>query len=73
MFGSSGANDLGYANSAILIALIRKLIDNQVITKNQATEVLDDAVSTLDEFGHIASIGATIRMIQSDVKWRVAA
>jgi hypothetical protein len=73
MFGSSGAHDLGYANAAILIALMRKLIANGVITKDQGAEVLEDAVNILGPHGHVTSIGAAIRMINTDVKLQVAA
>jgi hypothetical protein len=73
MFGSSGAHDLGYANSAVLIALMRKLINNGTITKDEATEMLDDAMSTLEPLAHISSIAAALRMISGDMKARVAA
>jgi Glycosyl transferase family, helical bundle domain len=73
MFGSSGAHDLGYANAAVLIALMRKLINNGTITKDEATEMLDDAMSTLEPFAHISSIAAALRMISGDMKARVAA
>jgi hypothetical protein len=73
MFGSSGAHELGYASSAILIALMRKLVSNGTLTKDQAAEVLNDAVNILGPSGHTVSVGAAIRMIQTDVKAQIAA
>jgi len=73
MFGSSGAIDLGYASNALMIALIRALVKNGTLTEDQASNVLDDAVSTLGPAGHIDSIGKAIRMIQTDVRAQIAA
>ena len=56
MFGSSGAHELGYANAAVLISLMRKLVETGTLTKDQASEVLDDAVNTVGPLGHIASV-----------------
>jgi hypothetical protein len=68
MFGSSSA----HASSALLIALIRKLTRNGTLTQVDATDVLNDAISTLSPLGHVVSIGSAIRMIETDVKIRIA-
>jgi hypothetical protein len=72
MFGNSGAHEMGYANAAVFIALVRKLIDNGTITRGQAIEVLDDAKSILEPYRHVATITSAINMIQTDVKTRLS-
>jgi hypothetical protein len=72
MFGSSGAHDLGYAANAILIGLIKALVSNGTLTKNQAADILDDARRVLQPFGHTDSIGRAMGIVD-DVKRRVAA
>jgi hypothetical protein len=63
MFGSSGAHDLGYANAAIIIALFRRLIADGVISKDTATEILDEATSTLEPFAHHISIEKAMGLV----------
>jgi hypothetical protein len=72
MFGSSGAQDLAYANSAILIALIRQLVSNGSLTKDQAADAFDNATRTLQPLRHLGSIAAAMRIVD-DVRQRVAA
>jgi len=72
MFGS-GPLDLGYANSAILIALMKLLIKNGAITKDQAAEVLDKAVNILSPSDQNKSVAAAIKLIGDYLKPRIAA
>jgi hypothetical protein len=69
MFG--GAH--GYASNALFIALMRKLVSKGILTQDEAFDVLDDAATTLGPFGHVISIGAAIRIIQTDAKGQIAA
>ena len=72
MLESSGAH-FGDANSAILIALIKKLVKNGTLTKHQASEVLDDAVEILRPSETFTSIGAAMRLIRTAVSTQIAA
>jgi hypothetical protein len=72
MFGSSGAHEVGYASSAVLIALMRKLIETQALTKDQAAEVLDDAAGILSPSSHTGSVAGAMRLLD-DIRYRVAA
>jgi Na+-transporting NADH:ubiquinone oxidoreductase subunit NqrD len=72
MFGSSAAHDLGYASTAIIIALIRELVGTGTLNKDQAADVLDNAVSALRPMQNIGSIAGAMRIV-NDVKSRVAA
>jgi len=72
MFGSSGAHELGYLASAVLIALMRKMIETDVLTKDQAAEVLNEAASLLGAAGHASSVAGAMRLLD-DFKFRVAA
>lgn len=73
MFGSSGAAELAYANVAITIALVRKLVAADIISKEQSTDILDDAARLLGQFSHVIAIAGAIRIIQTDVKTKIAA
>jgi hypothetical protein len=72
MFGGSSAQALGYANAALAIALMQKLVANGTITKDQAAEVIEDATNILGPMGHITSIAEAIRLMP-EVKTQIAA
>jgi hypothetical protein len=68
MFGSSSPNGLGYANSAVMISLIRELVRAQVISPERAENMLSDAVGILKPFEHVTSIKEAIGIIQNGMK-----
>jgi hypothetical protein len=68
MFGSSTA----HAGSALLIALIRKLTKNGTLTQDEATDVLNDAISALRPLGHVVSIASAISMTETNVRTRIS-
>jgi hypothetical protein len=71
MFGSSGASELGYANSALLIALLRELVAAKVLTPEGVKDVLDDGVDILGSAQTVASVSAGIRIIREGIGPRV--
>ena len=72
MFGSSGAQPLGYASGAILIALMRKLVSRGLLTQDEVSDLLDDATRSIKSLQNLGSIAGAITIID-DVKRRVAA
>jgi hypothetical protein len=67
MYGTSGPSELGYANAAILVALLDKLIQKGVIGRPDAIEVLGDAVAAMKPHVAITSIGKAIGLIQESI------
>ena len=47
MYGASGSMELGYASAAIIVALINKLVQNNVISRSDPIEVMGDALKTM--------------------------
>jgi hypothetical protein len=72
MFGSSGAHELGYVSSAVVIALIRKLVSTGALTQDEAAELLNDAATMLSPAGHTSAVAGAMRLLD-DIKYRVAA
>jgi len=72
MFGNSGPT-LGYASAAVLVCLMKKLISDGTITKDEAAEILDDAAEFLNVSGGGVSIEAAIKLIRNEMRAKIAA
>jgi hypothetical protein len=68
---NTGAHELGYASVAIVAALLDKLIHNRVISRAEASSVLDDADDTLKGLGNLSSVLGAIRIV-GDVRAQLA-
>jgi hypothetical protein len=64
-----GAPEGAYANAALFIALVRKLIDKGVISKDEMSGVVDEAGSLLSPGSPIAMRQAlqTLRWFRQDI------
>ena len=47
MFHGNSAHQLGYANSAVLVALLRTLVRQEVLTERGAEDVVRDGIKLL--------------------------
>jgi hypothetical protein len=65
------AHELGYASTAIIAALLDTLIRNRIISRADASDTLNDAVTALKGLGNHASAAGAIRII-SDVSSQTA-
>ncbi len=68
---SAGANELGYASVAIVAALLDALIHNRVISRADASSVLDGADDALRGLGNLPGVLGAIRIV-GDVRARLA-
>jgi hypothetical protein len=66
MFGGSGGQELGYANAAVTISLIRELVRRQIFPPESAEQILSDAIGLLSEVEHVTSICAAIGLLRGE-------
>lgn len=60
---TAGAHELGYASAAIVAALLDTLIRNRIISRADASDTLNDAVTALKGLGNNPSAAGAIRII----------
>jgi hypothetical protein len=65
MFVPGGGQELGYANAAVLTALIRTLVRENVLTQDMAKNVLSEGISILQPNWHVAPVQGAIEIIKS--------
>jgi hypothetical protein len=68
---TAGAHELGYANAAIVAALLERLIARKVLSPTDIAGTLADAVESLNSLGRLASVPGAIRIV-GDVKAQLA-
>jgi hypothetical protein len=68
---TAGAHELGYAGVAIVAGLLNTLIHNRVISRAEASSVLDDADDALKSLGHPSGVLGAIRIV-GDVRAQLA-
>jgi hypothetical protein len=61
---TAGAHELGYASIAIVAALLDTLIHNRVISRAEASSVLDDADDALKGLGNRSNVLSAIRIVR---------
>jgi hypothetical protein len=64
---TAGASELAYANTALLMALMERLAQRNVLSWGDLLVVVDDAVEAMKPQQSIASIAAAIRYIEQDI------
>ena len=64
---TAGAHELGYANAAILIALIDHLQDKGILIPADIRSILDDAIAALRPSRSVTSVGAAISFIEKAI------
>jgi hypothetical protein len=64
-----GAPEGAYANAALLIALVRKLVDKGVISKEEMSTIVDEAGASLSQGNSVAMRQAlqTLRWFRQDI------
>ena len=65
MFVPSGGQELGYANAAVLTALIRTLVREDILTQDMAKNVLSEGINILQPNWHVSSVQGAIELIKS--------
>jgi hypothetical protein len=68
---TAGAIELGYASSAIVGALLERLVVKGVLSPAETKIILDDAIISLQSLGHLVSVPGAIRIV-SDVRAELA-
>jgi hypothetical protein len=68
---TAGPRELGYASVAIVAALLDTLIHNRVISRAEASSILDDADDALKGLGNLSSVLGAIRVV-GDVRAQLA-
>jgi hypothetical protein len=64
---TAGASELAYANTALLMALMERLAQRNVLSWGDLLVVVDDAVEAMKPQQSIAAIAAAIRYIEQDI------
>ena len=67
MFHGNGAHELGYANSAVLVALLRTLVREKVLTERMAEDVLRDGIKILQPTASNDSVARAIKFIETSL------
>jgi hypothetical protein len=67
MFHGNGAHELGYANSAVLVALLRALVREKVLTERMAEDVLRDGIKILQPTASNDSIARATKFIETSL------
>lgn len=73
MFHGQSAHQLGYANSAILVAFLRTLVKENALTERMAEDVCRDAIKILRPGAATLSIAEAIQFIEDsffDALWK---
>ena len=65
MFVPSGGQELGYASAAVLTALIRTLVRENILTQDMAKNVLSEGINILQPNWHVRSVQGAIEIIKS--------
>jgi hypothetical protein len=65
MLVPSGGQELGYASAAVLTALIRTLVRENVLTQEMAKNVLSEGINILQPNWHVSSVQGAIDIIKS--------
>jgi hypothetical protein len=60
---TAGANELGYASTAILVALMEELIASKLLSASTASNVLDKAVVSLKSFGSLTFVPGAVAVV----------
>jgi hypothetical protein len=63
----AGAQEMSYANTAIGIALLQRLVAGKIISLEDASAILDAAAIELRSLGNLASVPGALRIVH-DVK-----
>jgi hypothetical protein len=67
MCGDKGSMELGYASAAIIIALINKLIQSDVISRSDAMGVMGDALKTMRPGAASKGVAGAIQIIEQSI------
>jgi hypothetical protein len=67
MFHGNGAHELGYANAAVLTALLRTLVREKVLTERMAEDVLRDGIKILQSNVSNDSVARAIKFIETSL------
>jgi hypothetical protein len=67
MFHGNSAHELGYANSAVLVALLRTLVREKVLTQGMAENVLRDGIKILEPNQSNISVSRAIEFIRTSL------
>jgi hypothetical protein len=67
MYGKGRELEIGNATSAILISLLRTLIDQDVLTSNEVRALLTEAASDLGPHDYTAPVKGAIGIILDDI------
>ena len=67
MHGANGSMELGYASAAIIVALINKLVQNNVISRSDAIEVMGDALKTIRPGAASKGVAGAIQIIEQSI------
>lgn len=60
---TAGAQEMGYANTAIGIALLQRLVAGKVISPDDANAILDVAAMELRSLGNLVSVPGALRIV----------
>jgi hypothetical protein len=64
---TAGASELGYANTALLSALMEMLVQRDTLSWSDLRAIAYDAVDAMRPQQNIAAIGAAIRYIEQAI------
>ncbi len=67
MYGKGRELEIGNATSAILIALLRTLVDKNVLSNNEARAILTKAAADLGPHEYTAPVKGAIGIILDDI------
>lgn len=67
MYGKGRELEIGNATSAILISLLRALVDKQVLSNTEARAVLTNAAAELGPHDYTAPVKGAIGIILDDI------
>jgi len=67
LYGASSALQLGYANIAILLGLLEKLVQRGAISGPDATELVRSAMDDMSTHGSGTGVADAIRLIKESV------
>jgi hypothetical protein len=65
MFVPSGGQELGYANAAVLTALIRTLVREDILTQDMAKNVLSEGINILQPNWGVPAVQGAIEIIKN--------
>jgi hypothetical protein len=62
---TAGANELGYANTALILGLLEVLANKSVLSRSDLNTILTDAIGKLEPTCNATSTGGGIEFIKS--------